>query len=116
MTRAELGRIGARGRGEGLSAAARRVATRVADGRTNRDVAAALFLDERTVATFYLANDPTCSPRVVPTGSGFVDEGNDTHVVRNAGSQDLVTVVVSLMPAGQERRIDQLAPDNCGVF
>jgi quercetin dioxygenase-like cupin family protein len=75
-----------------------------------------LVIVKSGTATFYLANDPTCSPRVVPTGSGFVDEGNDTHVVRNEGNDDLVTVVVSLVPAGQERRIDQLAPDNCGVF
>ena len=49
--RAELGRIGGRTREEGLTAAERRVAALVADGRTNREVAAALFLGERTVAT-----------------------------------------------------------------
>ena len=49
--RGELGRIGGRSRAEGLSAAERRVARLVADGRTNREVAAALFLDERTVAS-----------------------------------------------------------------
>jgi len=75
-----------------------------------------LVIIKAGTATFYLADDPTCSPQVVPTGSGFVDQGGDTHVVRNEGSVDLVTLVVSLVPAGQERRIDQLAPDNCGVF
>jgi DNA-binding CsgD family transcriptional regulator len=49
--RGELGRIGGRSREEGLSAAERRVARLVAEGRTNREVAAALFLDERTVAS-----------------------------------------------------------------
>jgi DNA-binding CsgD family transcriptional regulator len=49
--RAELGRIGGRAREEGLTAAERRVATLVAEGRTNREVAAALFLGERTVET-----------------------------------------------------------------
>jgi len=49
--RAELGRIGGRTREEGLTAAERRVAALVAEGRTNRDVAAALFLGERTVET-----------------------------------------------------------------
>jgi DNA-binding CsgD family transcriptional regulator len=48
---AELGRIGGRTREEGLTAAERRVASLVADGRTNREVAAALFLGERTVAS-----------------------------------------------------------------
>jgi DNA-binding CsgD family transcriptional regulator len=49
--RAELGRIGGRTRSEGLTAAERRVAGLVAEGRTNREVAAALFLGERTVAS-----------------------------------------------------------------
>ena len=47
----ELGRIGGRTRQEGLTAAERRVAALVAEGRTNREVAAALFLTERTVAS-----------------------------------------------------------------
>jgi DNA-binding CsgD family transcriptional regulator len=45
----ELGRIGGRQRTEGLTAAESRVAALVAQGRTNREVAAALFLGERTV-------------------------------------------------------------------
>ncbi|MEP6978922.1 MAG: LuxR C-terminal-related transcriptional regulator, partial [Thermoleophilia bacterium] len=49
--RTELGRIGGRTRSEGLTAAERRVAALVAEGRTNREVAAALFLGERTVET-----------------------------------------------------------------
>jgi DNA-binding CsgD family transcriptional regulator len=49
--RAELGSIGGRTREEGLTAAEQRVADLVAEGRTNREVAAALFLGERTVAS-----------------------------------------------------------------
>ena len=49
--RRELGRIGGRRRQEGLTPAERRVAALVAQGRTNREVAAALFLSERTVAS-----------------------------------------------------------------
>ncbi len=49
--RAELGSIGGRTREEGLTSAERRVAALVAEGRTNREVAAALFLGERTVET-----------------------------------------------------------------
>jgi DNA-binding CsgD family transcriptional regulator len=48
--RDELGRIGGRTREDGLTAAERRVAALVAAGRTNREVAAQLFLGERTVA------------------------------------------------------------------
>ena len=50
-TRAELGRIGGRRQAEGLTAAERRVASLVVEGRTNREIAAALFLGERTVAS-----------------------------------------------------------------
>jgi DNA-binding CsgD family transcriptional regulator len=49
--RGELGRIGGRTRSEGLTPAERRVAVLVAEGRTNREVAAALLLAERTVET-----------------------------------------------------------------
>jgi DNA-binding CsgD family transcriptional regulator len=48
---AELGRVGGRRREEGLTAAEHRVAALVAEGRTNQEVAAALFLSERTVAS-----------------------------------------------------------------
>lgn len=49
--RSELGPIGGRSRAEGLTSAERRVAALVAEGRTNHEVAAALFLGERTVAS-----------------------------------------------------------------
>ena len=49
--RGELGRIGGRTREEGLTPAERRVVALVAEGRTNREVAAALFVTERTVAS-----------------------------------------------------------------
>ena len=49
--RAELGRIGGRTRTVGLTPAERRVAALVAKGGTNKEVAAALFLGERTVET-----------------------------------------------------------------
>jgi DNA-binding CsgD family transcriptional regulator len=49
--RSELGRIGGRSRAEGLTAAEQRVAALVVEGRTNREVAAALFLAEPTVAS-----------------------------------------------------------------
>jgi len=47
----ELGRFGGRRREEGLTSAEQRVAALVAEGRTNREVAATLFLAERTVAS-----------------------------------------------------------------
>jgi DNA-binding CsgD family transcriptional regulator len=49
--RSELGQIGGRTRQVGLTAAELRVASLVSEGRTNREIAAALFLSERTVAS-----------------------------------------------------------------
>jgi quercetin dioxygenase-like cupin family protein len=72
-----------------------------------------LVIVKAGTASVYLAADPTCTPHVVPAGSGFVDQGHDVHVVRNQGSVDLVTVVVSLVPAGFARRIDEPSPGNC---
>jgi quercetin dioxygenase-like cupin family protein len=72
-----------------------------------------LVIVKSGTATFYMKDDPTCAPHVVLAGTGFVDGGHDTHVVRNEGSADLVTVVVSLVPAGFARRIDETAPANC---
>jgi quercetin dioxygenase-like cupin family protein len=72
-----------------------------------------LVIVKSGTATFYMADDPTCSPHVVQAGTGFVDDGQDVHVVRNEGSVDLVTVVVSIVPAGFQRRIDQPSPGNC---
>ena len=72
-----------------------------------------LVIVKSGTATLYLANDPACTPHVVPAGSGFVDSGGDVHVVRNEGSVDLVTVVASLVPADAARRIDAPSPRNC---
>jgi quercetin dioxygenase-like cupin family protein len=73
-----------------------------------------LVIVKSGIATFYLADDPTCTPHVVPTGSGFVDEGHDVHIVKNeSATEPLVTVVVSLVPAGFARRIDERDPGNC---
>ena len=49
--RAELARIGGRAPSQGLTEAERRIARLVAEGRTNREVASALFLTERSVET-----------------------------------------------------------------
>jgi DNA-binding NarL/FixJ family response regulator len=49
--RSELARIGGRTRIEGLSPSELSVATLVAEGRTNREIASALFLGEATVAS-----------------------------------------------------------------
>jgi quercetin dioxygenase-like cupin family protein len=63
--------------------------------------------------TLYRGDDPSCTPEVVPAGSGFVDDGGDTHLVRNEGSIETVVYVTSLVPRGAMRRIDEPSPGNC---
>jgi len=63
--------------------------------------------------TLYRADDPKCAGQVVEAGSGFVDAGGDIHVVRNEGSIETVVYVMSLVPRGAARKIDQPKPANC---
>jgi len=63
--------------------------------------------------TLYRGDDPSCTPEVIPAGSGFVDDGGDVHLVRNEGSVETVVYVASLTPRGAARRIDEPSPGNC---
>lgn len=64
-------------------------------------------------ATVYLGADPKCRPHRYRAGSTFVDKGLAVHIVRNEGTVNLVTVVVSFVPRGAERRIDEADPGTC---
>ena len=61
----------------------------------------------------YAADAPGCKPEIVQAGHGFVDGGSDVHMVRNEGSVETVVYVVSIVPTGAARRIDQPAPAGC---
>jgi quercetin dioxygenase-like cupin family protein len=63
--------------------------------------------------TLYRGDDPSCTPEVIPAGSGFVDNGGDIHLVRNEGSIETVVYVTSIVPRGFVRRIDEPSPGNC---
>jgi quercetin dioxygenase-like cupin family protein len=66
------------------------------------------------VATEYEGNDPTCTPRLHPAGTTFVDPGEVTgHLVRNEGNVNLVVTVVRLVPEGAVQRLDRLNPGYC---
>ena len=64
-------------------------------------------------ATFYDGDDPTCTPHVVPAGSGLFEPAGDVHIVRNEGSEPLVNVVIQLLPAGAPRLIPEPSPGSC---
>ena len=66
------------------------------------------------VATEYEGNDPSCTPRVHPAGTTFVDAGETSgHLVRNDGTVNLVVTVVRLVPEGAIQRLDLPNPGNC---
>jgi hypothetical protein len=64
--------------------------------------------------TYYAAHDPTCTPRTVSVGQGFVDDGHG-HVVRNESDQPAQDISVIVAPVGGTFRTDLPAPNPaCG--
>jgi quercetin dioxygenase-like cupin family protein len=63
--------------------------------------------------TYYEGGDPSCLGVAYPAGSAIMDPGFDTHFVRNEGSEEVVTYVTQLLPAGGTFRIDVPSPGNC---
>jgi len=65
-------------------------------------------------ATVYDGDDPNCMPVRYPAGSGFIDAGGGhVHMVRNEGTEPLVTVAFQIIPTGALRRIDAASPAYC---
>jgi quercetin dioxygenase-like cupin family protein len=64
-------------------------------------------------ASFYEADDPTCTRREIPTGSSLFEPAGNVHIVRNQGTEPLVNVVVQLIPTGAPRLISEPSPGNC---
>lgn len=64
--------------------------------------------------TYYLYDDPACTPHVVTTGKGFVDDGRG-HMVRNESGQPAQDISVIIAPTGGAFRGELDAPNpNCG--
>ncbi len=63
--------------------------------------------------TFYMGDDPTCSPHVHPAGTTFFENGGMVGIARNEGTVEATTVVTFFVPAGSPTRIDAPAPGNC---
>ena len=64
-------------------------------------------------ATYYEADDPTCTPQVVTAGHVRFNPAGDVHTLRNEGTAPLVFVANLLVPDGAAPRIDQPDPGNC---
>jgi len=63
--------------------------------------------------TFYMGDDPSCSPQVHPAGTTFIEEGGMVGIARNEGTVDATVVATFFLPAGSPTRIDAAAPGNC---
>jgi hypothetical protein len=65
--------------------------------------------------TYYVYDDPTCTPHVATKGSGFVDDGRG-HMVRNESglpAQDVSVIIAPPAPALFRGELDAPNP-NCG--
>jgi quercetin dioxygenase-like cupin family protein len=60
--------------------------------------------------TVYYADDCTHTPAVYPAGTGFVEDVDRTHLLRNEGSTPLELVVSFLVPRGEAIRKDEPKP------
>jgi quercetin dioxygenase-like cupin family protein len=72
-----------------------------------------LVIVKSGVSTFYSGDDPNCTPERHPAGTAYVDPGGRVHIARNEGTEDLVVVVMRIIPAGAQPRIDEPNPGNC---
>jgi quercetin dioxygenase-like cupin family protein len=64
--------------------------------------------------TYYLYDDPTCTPHSVSAGQGFVDDGRG-HIVRNETDQPAQDISVITAPVGGAFRTNLSAPNPyCG--
>ncbi len=71
-----------------------------------------MVLVKSGTATVYDGDDPNCMPVRYPAGTGFIDAGGG-HMVRNEGTEPLVTVAFQIIPTGALRRIDAASPGYC---
>jgi hypothetical protein len=63
--------------------------------------------------TFYMSDDPTCTPMVVTAGHGYLDMGDHAHIARNESDAASQNVVTYFAPPGVPLRIDAPNPGNC---
>ena len=73
-----------------------------------------LVIVKSGTSTFYRGDDPDCTPQVHPTGTAYLDPGGVVHTARNeSATEDLVVIVLRVIPVGAMPRIDEANPGNC---
>lgn len=63
--------------------------------------------------TFYMSDDPACTPMVRTAGQGYLDVGEHPHIARNETGAPAENIVVYLAPPGAALRIDAGDPGTC---
>jgi hypothetical protein len=63
--------------------------------------------------TFYMGDDPSCSPQAHPAGTTFIEKGGMVGIARNEGAVEATVVATFFVPAGSPLRIDADRPGNC---
>ena len=63
--------------------------------------------------SFYLGNDPTCSPIVRTAGQTYVEAGDIPHIARNETDEPAENLAVYFVPPGVPLRHDEPSPGNC---
>lgn len=63
--------------------------------------------------TFYMSDDPTCTPMVRSAGQGYLDVGEHAHIARNESGAPAENIVIYLAPQAAALRIDAPDPGNC---
>jgi hypothetical protein len=65
------------------------------------------------VMTFYMSDDPSCTPIVRSAGEGYLDLGEHAHIARNESGAVAENLVTYFAPPGATLRIDADPPGNC---
>src|SRR3989475_2675887 len=56
--------------------------------------------------TFYMGDDPACTPHVHPAGTTFFENGGMVGIARNEGTVAATVVATLFVPAGSPTRLD----------
>jgi hypothetical protein len=75
----------------------------------------AIFTVSAGTLTMYEGDDPSCTPKLFPAGTGSIeaDTSEHVHLLRNETGSIAQTVVTFLVPVGAPIRTDLPDPGNC---
>jgi hypothetical protein len=85
------------------------------DGGWHTHPGPAVFTVSAGTLTMYEGDDPTCTPRLFPAGTGSIeaDTIDHYHLLRNETDTVAETIVTFLLPVGSDLRTDLPDPGHC---